>query len=173
MNRTALVKKMTAVVIVLVATSSGSQQARKGQVVLSRSQTEHAKAELRAAYAAFNRGDIDAAVQFLDPNVEWIEPAEFPGGGSYHGIEGAKQYLTQSRAGAGQVISEPERFIITGDRIVVFVHARVLPKGSNTWQDIRLADVYTFQGGRATKMHAFANRDDALRWAGASENSTE
>jgi ketosteroid isomerase-like protein len=67
------------------------------------------------------------------------------------------------------VVSEPEQFITAGDRIVVFVHARVLPKGSNTWQDIRLADVYTFQDGRATKMRAFANRDDALRWAGASE----
>jgi ketosteroid isomerase-like protein len=169
MNRRVLVEKVTAVALVLVATQSGCQHLRKGQVVLSQKQTEDAKAELRAAYAAFNRGDIDAAVQFLDPNVEWIEPVEFPGGGSYHGIEGARRYLTQSRAGAAQVVSEPEQFITAGDRIVVFVHARVLPKGSNTWQDIRLADVYTFQDGRATKMRAFANRDDALRWAGASE----
>jgi hypothetical protein len=42
----------------------------------------------------------------------------------------------------------------------------VLPKGSNTWQDVRLADVYSFQNGRATHMRAFANRDDALRWVG-------
>ncbi len=48
----------------------------------------------------------------------------------------------------------------------MFVNARVLPKGSSAWQDIKLADVYTFQNGRATKMRAFANREDALRWAG-------
>lgn len=173
MNRRVLVEKMTAVVIVLAAALSGCQHVRRGEVVLSQKQTEDAKAELRAAYAAFNRGDIDAAVQFLDPNVEWIEPVEFPGGGAYHGIEGARQYLAQSRAGAAQVISEPEQFITVGDRIVVFVHARVLPKGRNSWQDIRLADVYAFQGGRATKMRAFANRDDALRWAGTSETSAE
>jgi len=134
--------------------------------VLNHQQIEDATVELRAAYAAFNRGDIDTAVQFLDPHVEWIEPAEFPGGGTYHGIEGAKHYLAQSRAGAAQVISEPEQFLSAKSRIVVFVHARVLPKGSNLWQDIKLADVYTFQNGRATEMRAFANREDALRWAG-------
>ena len=134
-------------------------------------QTEQAIAGLRAAYAAFNRGDIDAAVQLFDPNVEWIEPPEFPGGGAYHGVDAAKRYLAQSRAGAAEVISEPERFIPSADRIVVFVYARVLPKDSQAWQEIRLADVYTFRDGRVTAMHAFANRQDALRWAGVDESS--
>ncbi len=137
--------------------------------MLNHQQIEDAIAELRAAYAAFNRGDIDTAVRFLDPHVEWIEPAEFPGGGTYHGVESAKHYLAQSRAGAAQVISEPEEFISEKNRIVVFVHARVLPKDSNHWQDVRLADVYTFQNGLATKMRAFANREDALRWVRADE----
>lgn len=133
---------------------------------LRQNETNTAIAELRAAYAAFNRGDIDTAVRFLDPKVEWIEPAEFPGGGTYHGVQGAKEYLTQSRAGAAEVISTPEQFVPAGDRIVVFVNARVLPKNSETWQEVKLADVYTFQNGQATKMRAFANREDALRWVG-------
>lgn len=139
--------------------------------MLDPQQTEKAIAGLRAAYAAFNRGDFDAAVQLLDPNVEWTEPAEFPGGGAYHGVNGVKRYLSQSRAGAADVISEPERFIPSRDRIVVFVYARVLPKGSNSWQEVRLADVYTFHEGRVTQMHAFSNRQDALHWAGVEESS--
>ena len=137
--------------------------------MLNQTQTEQAIAELRDAYAAFNRGDIDAAVVPLSPQIEWIEPAEFPGGGAYHGIEGAKRYLTQSRAAAAEVISEPERFISFGDRIVVFVHARVRSEGSSEWQDVRLADVYTFRNGKATQMRAFADRKDALRWVGLSD----
>jgi uncharacterized protein len=121
---------------------------------------------LRGAYAAFNRGDMDAAVEFLDPQIEWTEPAEFPGGGTYHGREGAKRYLTQSRAAWAEVNSEPERFITAGKRIVVFVHARVRANDSNEWQDVRLADVYTIQGGKAIQMRAFADRQDALRWVG-------
>jgi ketosteroid isomerase-like protein len=153
--------------ILSMAIMMACNQAQKGDVVLNHREIEDTTFGLRAAYAAFNRGDIDSAVQILDPGIEWIEPPEFPGGGTYHGVEAAKQYLAQSRASAAQVISEPEQFIPAGNRIVVFVHARVLPKGSNTWQEVRLADVYTFQNGRATKMRAFANREDALRWSGA------
>jgi ketosteroid isomerase-like protein len=132
-------------------------------------ETRQEIADLRAAYAAFNRGDIDAAVKPLDPGIEWVEPAEFPGGGTYHGVEGAKRYLVQSRSGADDVISEPEQFIFSGDRIVVFVHARVRPKGSKAWQDIRLADVYWFQNGKAVQMRAFNNRQEALQWASTAE----
>jgi uncharacterized protein len=122
---------------------------------------------LRAAYAAFNRGDIAAAVQSLDPNIDWTEPTEFPGGGTYHGREGAKQYLTNSRASVAEVISEPEQFIPAGDRIVVFVHARVRPKNSSIWQEVRLADVYLFRDLTPIQMRAFANRQSALQWATA------
>lgn len=137
-----------------------------GNAVLNEEETKQAIAQLRSAYDAFNKGDIDSAVQFLDPEVEWTEPLEFPGGGTYRGIDGARRYLAQSRAGAAQVISEPEEFIPAGDRIVVFVQARVLPKNSNIWQEISLADVYTIHNGRVTKMRAFASRENALRWVG-------
>ncbi len=160
------VSRLRAIAFLSTVIIMGCHQARKETAVLNHQETENAIAELRAAYAAFNRGDIDSAVRFLDPQVEWIEPTEFPGGGTYRGVEGAKRYLANSWASVTLVISQPEQFISAGDRIVVFVHARVLPKNSETWQDIRLADVYTFQNGRATKMRAFANREDALRWVG-------
>ncbi len=121
---------------------------------------------LREAYAAFNRGDIEAAVKPLDPEIEWSEPKEFPGGGTYRGHSGVASYLTQSRASWAEVNSDPEKFIVSGNRIVVFVHARVRPNGSNEWQEVRLADVYTFRDGKPIAMRAFADRQDALRWAG-------
>jgi ketosteroid isomerase-like protein len=158
------------VLFVTVLLCFGGCRAAREEAGVGRS-AEMAKAitSLREAYAAFNRGDMDVAVKSLDPQIEWSEPAEFPGGGTYHGREQAKGYLTQSRAGAAEVNSDPERFIIVGDRIVVFVHARVRPKGSNEYQDIRLADVYTVRDGKIVEMRAFANRQDALQWVGAEE----
>jgi hypothetical protein len=88
------------------------------------------------------------------------------GGGTYHGIEGVKGYLTQSRASWAEGSSEPERFIPAGDRIVVFVHARIRPHDSDEWREVCLADVYTFRGGKAVRMQAFADREEALRSAG-------
>jgi ketosteroid isomerase-like protein len=122
---------------------------------------------VRRAYAAFNRGDIDAAVAPLDEYIEWSEPTQFPGGGIYHGREGARRYLSQSRASLAEGTSEPVQFISAGNRIVVFVHAHVRPQGSREWHDIDLADVYTIRDGRIVQMQAFANRQEALRSAGA------
>ncbi len=122
---------------------------------------------LRRAYAAFNRNDIPATVESLDPQIEWTEPAEFPGGGTYYGHDGVMAYLKQSRAGWAEGSSEPERFIVRGDKIIVFVHARVRLKDSSEWHETRLADVFTFHNGKATHMRAFADRSKALEWAGA------
>jgi ketosteroid isomerase-like protein len=121
---------------------------------------------LKKAYAAFNRNDIAATDEALDPQIEWTEPAEFPGGGTYHGHEAVKAYLSQSRADWAEGSSEPERFIVAGDKIVVFVHARARFKDSTEWRDTRLADVFTFRNGKAIQMRAFADRQQALEWSG-------
>jgi uncharacterized protein len=120
---------------------------------------------LRKAYAAFNRNDISATIEPLDPQIEWTEPADFPGGGTYHGHQEVKAYLTQSRAGWAEGSSEPERFLVAGEKIVVFVHARVRPKGSSLWRETSLAEVFTFRNGKAVHMRAFADRRQALEWA--------
>jgi ketosteroid isomerase-like protein len=125
---------------------------------------------LRKAYAAFNRNDIPATVEAMDPQIEWTEPAEFPGGGTYYGHEGVMAYLSQSRAAWAEVHSEPERFLVAGDKIVVLVHARVRPKDSTEWHETRLADVFTFRNGKAIQMRAFADRRQALEWAGVKDS---
>jgi ketosteroid isomerase-like protein len=157
-------------IIVVVAASLcliGCNRARMKAQMEGSPQLEQMIAALCGAYAAFNRGDIDAALEPLDIAIEWSEPREFPGGGTYHGRDGVKHYLTQSRATWSEVSSEPEQFISAGNRIVVFVHARVRPPGSSEWRDASLADVYTVRNGKAIQMRAFADRQEALRSAGA------
>jgi len=140
---------------------------------MSSSEATQAIARLRGAYAAFNRGDMDAAVAALDPQIEWSEPAEFPGGGAYHGRDQVKQYLTQSRANWAEGSSEPVQFIPSGNRVVVFVHARFRLKDSNDWQVVDLADVYTVHENKIVAMRAFANRQEALRWAGVEDSEVK
>jgi hypothetical protein len=156
----------TCFTLAAVLALSGCAGARKQSRRESPPDRARAISALRGAYAAFNRGDIEAAV---DAEIEWIEPAEFPGGGTYHGREAVKRYLTQSRAGWAEGSSEPERFIASGSRIVVFVEARVRLRDSVQWQEVRLADVYTMRRGKAVQMRAFADRMQALHWAGVEE----
>jgi ketosteroid isomerase-like protein len=145
---------------------AGCTRSREGKSMTGKTDLVPAMVTLSEAYAAFNRGDIDAAVAGLDPQIDWSEPAEFPGGGAYHGREAVKGYLTQSRANWAEGASEPEQMVPSGDRIAVMVHARFRSKGSDAWQDVKLADVYTVHEGRIVAMRAFADRQAALRWVG-------
>jgi hypothetical protein len=54
-----------------------------------------------------------------------------------------------------------------------FVHAHIRPKDSSEWQDVKLADVYTIRDGRAVPMRAFADRQQALDWAGSKSLSDD
>jgi uncharacterized protein len=160
-------------VILIALCLGGCKSVPRGTDVETNREMAQAIVILRGAYEAFNRGDMDAAVSGLDPQIEWTEPAEFPGGGAYHGREEAKGYLAKSRAGWAEGSSEPERFITAGDRIVVFVHARIRLEGSNQWREVRLADVYTVRGGKIVQMRAFADRGEALRWVGLKPDRSE
>jgi len=84
----------------------------------------------------------------------------------YRGPKDVMVYLANSRAGWEQGRSDPERLIPAGDKVVVFVHARFRRRGSTEWHEVRLADVYTFRELVIVAMHAFASRDDALKFAG-------
>jgi uncharacterized protein len=121
---------------------------------------------LREGYAALNRNDIPAFVKVFDPKIERIEPAESPGGGTYHGLAVVKAHLSKSRDTWAEGSCEPERFIVARDRLIVFVYVRVRLKHETEWREGRIADVYTFRNGKAIQFRTFADRRQALEWAG-------
>jgi hypothetical protein len=156
---------MVALLVVAVCHSSGQGDS------MTSAERHQAIALLRHAYAAFNRGDVDAAVAGFDPHIDWREPVEFPGGGAYRGRAAVAGYLANSRADWAEGASEPKKFIVHGDRVVVLVHAHFRVKGAKTWNDAHLADVYTFRDGVPVAMRAFADPDMAVRWAEARTDS--
>jgi ketosteroid isomerase-like protein len=84
--------------IVTVLLPVGRTRPRKETTMGATPDLARAIVALRSAHAAFNRGDLDAAVEPFDAQIEWTEPAEFTGGGSYPGREAVKRYLAQSRS---------------------------------------------------------------------------
>lgn len=123
---------------------------------------------LRAAYAALNRNDIPGFAAVFDPQIERIEPADFPQGGTYRGLEAVKAHISKGRGSWAEGSCEPERFIVVppGDRIIVLVHVRVRLKHEVEWREGRIADGYTFRDGKAVEFRTFADERQALEWAG-------
>lgn len=113
-----------------------------------------------ASYAAFARGDIDQAVAPLHPQVEWIEPEEFPYGGRHQGPQAVVEYLRNSRALWAEFVSEPAAHRVGDDIVIVHhVYGR-LADGSP--HDVTVADVFTLRDGLVVRMQAYADPAEAF-----------
>ena len=128
---------------------------------------------LREAYAAFNRGDIPAFVQMFDPQIEWIELLEFPGGGTYRGLDVVRAHLTQARESWAEGSCQPQRIIVAGDRVIQFVDVHVRLKHETEWRDGKVAEVYTFRAGKVIQVRLFADSRQALEWAGVKDSDAD
>ena len=128
---------------------------------------------LKEAYAALNRNDIPAMVQAFDPQMEWSDPAASPMAGTYRGLEAVKAHFAEARATWAEGSCEPERFIVAGDKMVLFVHVRVRLKHELEWREARMTDVYTFRNGKAVQGRSFVDRRQALEWAGAEASEAD
>ena len=121
---------------------------------------------LKETYAALNRNDIEATVKTFDAQIAWIEPAEYPGGGTFHGLAAVKAHLSQVRDTWAEGSCTPEKFVVAGDKVVVFIYVRVRLKREAEWREGRHAAVYTFRNGKAIEMRIFDDKRQALEWAG-------
>ncbi|MFF2077989.1 nuclear transport factor 2 family protein [Kitasatospora sp. NPDC058162] len=113
-----------------------------------------------AAYAAYARGDIDAAVAGLHPDVEWVEPEEFPNGGVHSGRDAVHKYLSASYAMWSELHSEPAAYRRGADVVIVHhVHGTLT---DDSPLDLTAADVFTLRDGRVVTMHAYADPAEVL-----------
>lgn len=121
---------------------------------------------LRDFYAAINRNDIPAAVRVFDPEIEWIEPPDYPNGRTHSGLAVVQELLSQARGTWAEGTCQVEQLIEAGDKVVVFLYVRVRLKYETQWREGPQADVFTFRDGKAVETRIFADREQALEWAG-------
>jgi len=124
---------------------------------------------VRQAYEAWNRGDLDAAFGFLDPDVEVSVPPDFPETGTFHGRAEIRRWVENELVAAlEEVRAEPERFFDAGDQVVVFV--RYSGRGKESGLDVRGAivdgHVWTLRDGKALKLRMYQGTGAALEAAG-------
>ena len=121
---------------------------------------------LEQFYAALNRNDLPAITKDFDPEILRIEFEGLPMAGTYRGIAEVKEHITKGRGTWAEGACEPERFLECGNRVVAYVHVLVRQKGSTDWVEGRIADGFEFRNGKITQFRSFAERTEALKWAG-------
>ena len=82
------------------------------------------------------------------------------------GLEAFKAGLAPLRAFSLDLRNEAKQ---KGETVVVYVYVRVRLKEPNEWINGRVADVFRFRNGKIAQFRTFAERADALKWAGIEE----
>lgn len=142
--------------------------AERAGIVMSDAATSH-PAEiktLRQAYAALNRGDVPGFLECLDPRIERVEQFGFPTDATYRGLDAVRAHVEAGRGTWAEGACEPQRFLVSGDKVVVFAHVRVRVKNETQWREGDTFDVFTFRGGMITEFHSYLDQGRALAWAG-------
>jgi uncharacterized protein len=126
---------------------------------------------VRRGYEAFARGDLDAVLAVLDPDVDW-RPAIAPilGVETLRGREGVRKFFTEDLfEGFDEFRAEPLSFEDFGEAVLVMV--RYTGRGESTGLELDqiFATVYTLRNGRTVTMKDYPTRATALEAAGLSE----
>jgi uncharacterized protein len=126
---------------------------------------------LRRGYEAFGRGDVDAVLELLAPDVDWA-PAigAILGVESLRGREAVRQFLSRDLFdGFDQFRAEPLSFEDLGDFVLVMVRYTGRGESSGIEMDQRLAALYEIRNRQVVTMCDYPTREEALEAAGLRE----
>ena len=122
---------------------------------------------LRQAYDAYNREGIDGVLGYLDPEVEWRNPADSPIAGVFVGHEGVLDWQRQVSEVFEDMHFEPERIEDLPDgRSLAFVRFRFRVPTSETETEVPFAHLVTWRDGKATEFTMYTSQAAAREAAG-------
>lgn len=127
---------------------------------------ENVEAVLRG-YEAFNRGDLDAAIEGFHPDLEWQGPEVLPEEDVYRGVEGVRRFWEQWLELFEDFQIEIEEVIDARENVVVM--AVIRGRGRESGAEVRTPSFphfWTIRDGKAIRMKMFPTKAAALEAAG-------
>jgi ketosteroid isomerase-like protein len=115
---------------------------------------------------AYNRRDFDAAVEWFDPEIDWVLPAR-QRSDSCRGPEEVKRFWEGLDETFEDLTLHPQEFIDAGDRVATRLRHSGRGKESGIEIDeVLYHQVATFRDGRIVRLEYFAEWVEALDAAG-------
>jgi ketosteroid isomerase-like protein len=112
---------------------------------------------VRQAYAAYGRGDVDAVLACMSPQIEWEIPGvpAIPFTGKRHGTEQVADYFRVAQAELAVREFAAKEFVTQGDKVVVLGHGAWTAKA--TCQDFESdwVHIFTIRDGRIAAFREF------------------
>jgi ketosteroid isomerase-like protein len=134
------------------------------------SSPEENVAVAREGLEAFQRGDVEAFLSFLDPEVEIVSPPELPNPVRTSGRDGYVRWVGQWLDAWESFEVESERFEPVGERhVLIQVTQRGVGKESGIEVEMGIIYMLEVEDGMARRVHLYADREQGLKAAEAGE----
>src|SRR5689334_9613641 len=130
---------------------------------------ENVERIVRDGYDAFNRGDLEAALTYLDPNIEWWPATDELVVEPYRGHDGYRMLFGEAREGVPDLQVEIEELSVVGDQAVTCVRFWGRGRESGAPVEIREAHVARLRDGMVLEVREYRTKAEALEAAGTSE----
>jgi ketosteroid isomerase-like protein len=121
---------------------------------------------LRHSYQDFNRGDLDAWLEWFHPAITWQAAREDPDAALHRGRDGIRRYAEQWIEAYDALRVEPQELIDRGDQVVVWVRITGVGRTSGIALDMEQAQVMTIRDGEIVGAHEYFDRAEALAAVG-------
>ena len=124
---------------------------------------------VKAAFAAYNRGDLDAWLAEADPDVEWHVLPEATDPGPHRGRQVILERAALWRQTLGGLRAEVLEYIDAGEYVIAPVRLRGQPPGSDA--EVVLDEVYVskFRNGKIVELREYRTKAEALEAVGLRE----
>ncbi|MDX1442611.1 MAG: nuclear transport factor 2 family protein [Gammaproteobacteria bacterium] len=109
---------------------------------------------VREGYAAFARGDMDAVMATMSPELVWYEAEGLPIGGVYHGPQAVMENVfAMIGAEWERYETRPERIIASGNEVAVWGRYRGIHRESGRQLDVPFVHIWILEDGKLVEFH--------------------
>jgi ketosteroid isomerase-like protein len=120
---------------------------------------------VRRSVEAFSRGDLDAFLEALDPEVEWRTAADEPNPRTYRGCDDLRSFtadISEAWADRFDDVMVFDGFIDLGDWVVVPWTARLRGRSSGIPVDVSETYAVRVQDGRIVRVDEYRTKEEAI-----------
>jgi ketosteroid isomerase-like protein len=134
------------------------------------SEEERNVALAKRAVEAYQRGDLDAFLDLMDPDFEVFNSPEMPNAGTFRGHEGYLRWIGEWLDAWEYFKLDPQEYVPVGERHVLIRQRQYgKGKGSGVEVDMEVWYMAEFRDGVGVRMHLYPTREQALEVALAGE----
>jgi ketosteroid isomerase-like protein len=121
---------------------------------------------VKRSYVAFARGDLDAVMADMHPEIEWHQAQGLPHGGLYRGLDEVRRNIFDplDQEWWEGFTADPDEFLEAGDQVVVVGRYRGISKETRKQLDVPFVHIWSMSGDKAIRFRQYL---DTAGWVGA------